>query len=61
MRAFAPMVGELARAELATWAGTVNALERMRELTLGIILRVVFGARDAAEMAESARGDRRRA
>ncbi len=46
MRAFAPMIGELARRELATWSGRVVALERMRELTLDIILRVVFGARD---------------
>jgi cytochrome P450 len=52
MRAFAPMVGELARAEFATWTGPVNALERMRELTLEIILRVVFGAQDDAEVAE---------
>jgi cytochrome P450 len=46
MRAFAPMVAGLAQAELATWRGRVVALERMRELTLQIILRVVFGARD---------------
>src|ERR1700733_12798076 len=46
MRAFAPMIGELARHELATWSGRVVALERMRDLTLDIILRVVFGARD---------------
>ncbi len=46
MRAFAPMIGELARRELATWNGRVVALDRMRELTLDIILRVVFGARD---------------
>ena len=46
MRAFAPMIGELARRELATWSGRVVALDRMRELTLDIILRVVFGARD---------------
>jgi cytochrome P450 len=51
MRAFAPMVADLARAELASWSGRVVALERMRELTLGIILRVVFGARDDAEVA----------
>jgi cytochrome P450 len=51
MRAFAPMVAELARAELANWSGRVVALERMRELTLKIILRVVFGARDAGEVA----------
>ena len=46
MRAFAPMIGELARRELASWNGRVVALDRMRELTLEIILRVVFGARD---------------
>jgi cytochrome P450 len=46
MRAFAPMIGELARRELATWSGRVVALDRMRKLTLDIILRVVFGARD---------------
>ncbi len=51
MRAFAPMIAELARAELATWHGRVVALERMRELTLAIILRVVFGARDPGEVA----------
>jgi cytochrome P450 family 135 len=51
MRAFAPMIGELARAELGSWSGRVVALERMRELTLEIILRVVFGARDPAEVA----------
>ena len=52
MRAMAPMIGELARAELATWTGRVYALERMRELTLEIILRVVFGARDDAEVGQ---------
>ena len=51
MRALAPMIGELARAELATWHGRVNTLERMRALTLEIMLRVVFGARDEAEFA----------
>src|SRR6201985_1627392 len=51
MRAFAPMVAAFARAELATWRGRVVALDRMRELTLAIILRVVFGARDDAELA----------
>jgi cytochrome P450 len=51
MRAFAPMIAELARAEFATWRGRVVALERMRELTLQIMLRVVFGARDDRELA----------
>jgi cytochrome P450 len=50
MRTFAPMVADLARAEFATWRGRVAALERMRELTLEIILRVVFGARDDTEV-----------
>ena len=52
MRALGPMVGELARAELATWRGPVNTLERMRALTLEIMLRVVFGARDDGEFAQ---------
>ncbi|HEY4825090.1 MAG TPA: cytochrome P450 [Solirubrobacteraceae bacterium] len=47
MRAFGPMVAELARREFAGWSGRVVALERMRELTLEIILRIVFGADDA--------------
>ncbi|MBV9803848.1 MAG: cytochrome P450 [Solirubrobacterales bacterium] len=51
MRAFAPMIAQLARAELETWHGRVVALERMRELTLEIILRVVFGARGDDEVA----------
>jgi cytochrome P450 family 135 len=49
MRALAPMIGELARGELATWHGRVNTLERMRALTLEIMLRVVFDARDERE------------
>jgi hypothetical protein len=49
MRGLAPMIGELARAELATWHGRVNTLERMRALTLEIMLRVVFGASDERE------------
>jgi len=52
MRAFAPMIGELARAELSGWSGPVIALERMRSLTLEVILRVVFGVRDDREEAE---------
>ena len=56
MRAFAPMVAELARAELSRWQGRVLALERMRELTLEIILRVVFGARDPQDVATLRRG-----
>jgi cytochrome P450 family 135 len=51
MRAFAPVIAELARAELSTWKGRISALERMRELTLEIIVRVVFGARGAEEAA----------
>jgi hypothetical protein len=51
MRGFAPLIAALARRELETWSGRVIALERMRELTLQIILRVVFGADDDAELA----------
>jgi cytochrome P450 len=49
MRAFAPMVSDLAQRELSTWRGRVVALERMRQLTLEIILRVVFGVRGGQE------------
>jgi cytochrome P450 len=50
MRAFGPIVAELAERELATWSGRVVALERMRHLTLEIILRVLFGARSELEI-----------
>ena len=58
MRALAPLIEELARDELATWDGPVVALERMRKLTLEIILRVVFGARgaEAAELHDAVEG-----
>jgi cytochrome P450 family 135 len=46
MRRFTPLIAALARRELETWSGRVVALERMRELTLEIILQVVFGATD---------------
>jgi cytochrome P450 family 135 len=52
MRAFMPMVAELARRELDGWSGRVLALERMRHLTLEIILRVVFGARSEPEVGQ---------
>ena len=51
MRALEPTVAELARRELATWRGRVSTLQRMRHLTLEVILRVVFGARDEREAA----------
>lgn len=50
MRAFRPMIAELATRELATWKGRVVTLERTRQLTLEIILRVVFGARGDDEV-----------
>jgi cytochrome P450 len=49
MRAFTPTVAELARQELGSWSGRVSALERMRHLTLEIMLRVVFGAQAGQE------------
>jgi cytochrome P450 len=49
MRAFAPMIAELAQRELSAWNGRVSSLERMRQLTLEIILRVVFGTRGDPE------------
>jgi cytochrome P450 len=52
MRAFTPAVAKLARRELSTWSGRVTTLERMRHLTLEIVLRVVFGARGEQEAAQ---------
>ena len=52
MRGFEPVVAELARSELAGWSGRVNTLERMKQLTLETILRVVFGARGGREAGE---------
>ncbi len=49
MRAFAPMMEELAQSEFESWSGRVIALERMRQLTLEIILQSVFGAREDSE------------
>src|SRR5215207_695648 len=51
MRALAPTIAELARAELDAWSGRVVTLDRMRHLTLEVILRVVFGARGDDEVA----------
>jgi cytochrome P450 len=51
MRAFEPMVSQLAERELAGWEGRVTALDRMRDLTLEMILRIVFGARGEDELA----------
>src|SRR6059058_535876 len=39
MRAFTPVVAQLAREELSSWSGRVSSLERMRVLTLEVILR----------------------
>jgi cytochrome P450 len=50
MRALAPAIAGLARAELASWHGRVVTLDRARRLTLEIILQVVFGARGEAEL-----------
>jgi cytochrome P450 len=58
MNAFRPMVAELAQRELSTWSGRVTTLERMTDLTLETILRVVFGARDeeAARLRDAVHG-----
>jgi cytochrome P450 family 135 len=52
MRGFEPLVSELAERELAGWRGRVTTLDRMRDLTLEIILRIVFGARGERELAD---------
>jgi cytochrome P450 family 135 len=51
MRAFAPLIADLAREEFGTWHGRVTTLDRMRHLTLEVILRVIFGAREEREVA----------
>jgi|SRR5215211_8439288 len=51
MRAFAPLIADLARQELATWRGRVTTLDRTRHLSLEIILRVIFGAHDERDVA----------
>ncbi len=51
MRAFGPVIAGLAGRELSTWSGRVTTLDRMRDLTLEIILRVVLGARGDDETA----------
>jgi cytochrome P450 family 135 len=59
MRAFRPLVAELASEELAGWRGRVVTLERMKRLALETILRVVFGVRgerEAAELREAVHG-----
>jgi len=52
MRAQAPLVAELAEREIASWPRDepVATLPRMRALTLEVVLRLVFGARDRAEV-----------
>jgi cytochrome P450 len=52
MRAFRSTVAQLARRELSTWNGRVTTLDRMKHLTLEMILRVVFGARGEREAAQ---------
>jgi cytochrome P450 family 135 len=51
MRRFQSTVAELAGREVGTWSGRVVTLERMKRLTLEVILRVVFGARGEEEIA----------
>ncbi len=60
MRALQPTVADLARQELSSWSGRVTTLERMRHLTLEVILRVVFGARgerEAGQLRGAVEGD----
>lgn len=50
MRAYAPMIAELAERELDAWprGRAVRTHERMQALTLEVMLRVVLGAREEA-------------
>lgn len=45
VRAYRPLVEEIAREEVATWQDgtTIKALERMSAVTLEVMLRIVFG------------------
>jgi cytochrome P450 len=58
MRAFQPLVAELAKREVGSWSGRVVTHERMKRLTLETILRVVFGARgdEAAQLRDAVHG-----
>jgi cytochrome P450 len=51
MRAYTPLVAELAAAEIDAWprGRELRTHARMQALTLEVMLRVVFGARDDAE------------
>jgi cytochrome P450 len=44
MRAYRATIEELTRSELARWSGPVATHARMQELTLEVMLRVVFGS-----------------
>jgi cytochrome P450 len=54
LRGYAGMIAELAQAEVESWpVGKPFRLhDRMRELTLEVILQVVFGVTDSARLAE---------
>ncbi|GAB2567427.1 cytochrome P450 [Kribbella endophytica] len=54
LRGYAGMIGELARADVESWpVGKPFKLhDRMRELTLEVILQVVFGVTDSTRLAE---------
>ena len=53
LRGYAPLVTELARAEVAGWTPgrPFRSLDRMNALTLEVILRVVFGVTDESRLA----------
>ena len=44
MRAYRPLVAEIAERELRGWRGEIRTHERMQALTLEVMLRVVFGS-----------------
>lgn len=54
MRAYAPLVAAVAKAEVDGWADTdrLPTLDRMNAVTLEIILQVVFGVSDEERLAE---------
>jgi len=51
MRAYAGIVGDVARARVAGWSGDVVVMDEMLQISLGVIIGAVFGADSDAESA----------